>query len=783
MAGVWGGAGLDDDARTAALAALLAEARIGVAVLDRDLRYLAVNELLATITGLPASDHLGRTIDEVVPNLTPEIAVALHRALETGEVVRATVVDSSTPASPDLPRRFEVSYHPLAGADGGFGGLVALVDELTDQSRAMEVLRASEIRYRSLVEATTSLVWTVVPGEPAHTDWFAAIHADDRERVSKAWQTAVREGCTFEAEARIHDGANIRHVVVRAVPVIDDGRIREWVGASTDVTTARRTEAERGAASRRATRLGQVAAALAEARREADVTGVVLEHAMAALDARGGSISLFEPDGERLRLAVATWPDQDIPAAIVDDPTIDRPTLRAARDLVPVFLADREEFRAEFPTVAELIVGVGDEALASVPLLVHGQCLGALSLTWEVARSFSAEDRQFLAALADTCAQAIERARLQEREHRVAETLQLALLPERLADPAGTRSAARYLPGTDGVAVGGDWYDLFDLDDRRIGIVLGDVAGKGVAAAAVMGRLRNALRAYATSIDGPADVLARVDDFAARFGNDDLATIVYAVLDTGTGELRYSSAGHLPPLAIRADGWSGYLQGEPDLPVGVSGPGTRTEHRVRLSPGSTLVLYSDGLVEDRRRSIDDGMALLTSVAGTTSGAGAEETCARLVQALVGDTGGDDDVAVLVLEWDGPPAADRCSAVLPPVVASARRARALVTEQLEQWGETDLVETAQLCVSEIVTNAVVHAGTPVHLEVQLLADRVRVEVGDGGAAPPEKVDADDEDVHGRGIAIVEMLSAAWGVEPLDDGKCVWFELERSTSGAS
>ena len=783
MAGVWGGAGLDDTARAAALAAILESVPIGVALLDRELRYLAVNELLASFVGLSAADHIGRTIHQVVPTLTPEVEAALREAMSTGAPVRGIVIESPTPASPDLVRRFEVSFHPLVGGDGEIAGLVSLVNERTDQARAMAVLRASELRYRSLVEATTSVIWTVVPGEPEHTDWFEAIHADDRDRVSSEWLAARTEGRTFEAEVRIHVGAGLRQVVVRAVPVIEDGRVREWVGTSTDVTATRRTEAEREAASRRATRLGQVAAALAEARREADVTGVVLEHAMAALDARGGSISLFEPDGERLRSAVATWPDHEVPSALLRDPTIDRPTVRAARDLVPVFLADRDEFMAEFPTVAELIAGVGDEALASVPLLVHGQCLGALSLTWEEARPFSAEDRQFLAALADTCAQAIERARLQEREHRVAETLQLALLPERLADPTGTRSAARYLPGTDGVAVGGDWYDLFDLGDRRIGIVLGDVAGKGVAAAAVMGRLRNALRAYATSIDGPADVLARVDDFAARFGNDDLATIVYAVLDTGTGELRYSSAGHLPPLAIRADGWSGFLQGEPDLPVGVSGPGTRTEHRVRLSNGSTLVLYSDGLVEDRRRSIDEGMALLTSIASTTSGVGAEETCARIVQALVGDTGGDDDVAVLVLEWDGPPAADRCSAVLPPVVASARRARALVTEQLEQWGEGDLIETAQLCVSEIVTNAVVHAATPVHLEVQLLTDRVRVEVGDGGAAPPEKVDADDEDVHGRGIAIVELLSAAWGVEPLDDGKCVWFELTRATSGAS
>jgi PAS domain S-box-containing protein len=540
-------------------------------------------------------------------------------------------------------------------------------------------------------------------------------------------------------------------------------------------------EQEREAAAGRTAHLGAVAAALAEALREGDVTRIVLDNARAALGARGGAIALFEPGTDELHFAAVGWPEPEAEEVLRSDLTADRPTTEAARRRVPVFVTGPDDLTRRFPAMVELFARVGDQAIASVPLLVHGDCLGAMTLTWTEPRAFSDEDRQFVAALGDTCAQALERARLYEREHRVAETLQLALLPERLADPDGISSAARYLPGTEGVAVGGDWYDLFDLGDSRLGIVLGDVVGKGVGAAAVMGRLRNALRAYATVVDDPAEVLARVDDFAGRFGSNDLATLVYGVLDTGTGELRFSSAGHLPPLAVRADGYTGYLAGDPDLPVGVSAPVGRTEHRVRFSSGTTLVLYSDGLVEDRKRSLDDGLQLLAEVAAATAGSDADATCDRIVTELVGAAGGDDDVAVLVLQWDGPPSPERCTAVLPPVVASARRARALVTEQLEQWGEDELQETAQLCVSEIVTNAVVHAGTPVQLDVILTADRVRIEVVDGGAAPPERVEADDEDVHGRGIAIVELLSSDWGVERRDDGKCVWFELERTAGG--
>jgi PAS domain-containing protein/anti-sigma regulatory factor (Ser/Thr protein kinase) len=775
MAAAAGGA-LGDDGRAAAFAALLDEAPLGIAVLDRDLRYLAVNELLAAVNGVPAAEHVGRHVREVIPTMRADLEDALRRVLDSGIALRGLQVESVGPTTPGLPRAFELSFLPITG------GLLCVVQERTDQTRAIDVLRTSERRYRSLVEATTSLVWTVVPGQGVHTDWLEQIDPIDQHRITDEWLACQADGRTFEVATRIRTVSGWRDVVVRAVPIIEAGVIREWVGASTDVTTARRVEREREAAAARTAGLGRVASSLTEAMQEDDVARVVLDNAIGVLGATGGAITLFEADRQALRFAAVAWPEEQarrrVAASALD---LDRPASRVARTKEPMFFVDAADLSAQFPAVADLVHEIGDEAMCTVPLLVNGECLGTLTLSWDEARAFPDDDRLFLLTLADTCAQAIERARLREREHRVAETLQRALLPERLADRAGIRSAACYLPGTEGVAVGGDWYDLFDLGDARVGIVLGDVAGRGVAAAAVMGRLRNALRAYATSIDGPAAVLAAVDDFAARFGSDDLATIVYAVLDTGTGELRYSSAGHLPPLARAADGRVGYLGGEPDLPVGVSEPAPRTEHRVRLSNRSTLVFYSDGLVEDRVRSIEEGLDQLAEVALTTHDASAEATCDALVHGLVGDTGSVDDVAVLVLAWDGPPTADRCSTVLPPVVASARRARALVTEQLEAWGLADLVETAQLCVSEVVTNAVVHAGTPVQLDIARLADRVRVEVADGGAAPPERVDADDEDVHGRGIAIVELLSAGWGVDQLDDGKCVWFEL--TTSAAS
>lgn len=1013
--------------RLALLDAVLSSVPIGIAVVDRDLRYVVVNDALAAMNGRAPDDHVGRTITEVLGDDVPALP-AVRQVLDSGVAVVGLHAEATAPHLPDVVRRFSASFHPVREGEEVIG-VACVVAEVTDPEQGLEVLRASELRYRTLVEATTSLVWQVRPGDSPRADWLERIHPDDRDRVSRAWQQAIETKSVFAEECRLSTPrGSIRHVAVRAVPVIEGTTVREWIGSSTDITAARRTEealresearlrlalasggtgtwdwdlstgritwseetaaifgmaledfdgtwdafAERvepedlarleatldvvvpglgvfedelrvhrldgttanvlargqtfpgldgapahvvgvaidltaqrresdrvvqvldsiadgffaldrewrftyvnaraeatmgqrreqvlgrcvwdafpeylgsdyerafrravereevveietrhpardvwfairayptteglsvylrditeeraaalerlrlqrlqEAASERTARLGEIAAALTDVTSPGDVARLVLIHAIAALDARGGAMALVD-DAGALQWAAIEGYDAYGAGSLRESPLeVDRPLTRVVASRLPEFLSNREEMSREFPQVAHVLERLGDQAVCCLPLVAGGRCLGGITLTFREERSFGVEDRLLLAALTDFSAQALERARLYEREHRVAETLQRALLPDRLADAPRVRTAARYLPGTEGVAVGGDWYDVFALDAGRIGIVLGDVAGKGVGAATVMGRLRNALRAFATSIDGPAQVLSRLDDFAARFGADDLATVVYGVLDIGNGELRLSSAGHMPPLLVGADGSTVLLALEPDLPVGVATGDERREHRVRLRAGDGLVLYSDGLVESRSRSIDEGLAALESSSSALHLVDVEAGCSALVEQMVGGTGGDDDVAVLFLRWDGATAEGRCSIVLPPEVASARRARSLVTEELLRWGEGDLVETATLCVSEIVTNAVLHAGTPVQLDIELHPSTVRIEVRDGGAAPPERLDADVESVHGRGVAIVEVLSAAWGVEPSETGKCVWFELERATSAAS
>lgn len=1020
--------GIDEATRLAVLDLLVQAAPIGIGVLDRDLRYRLVNAVLADTNGLAPEAHVGRTVEEVLGPPGVHLAGLLRDVFEREECVSFDF-ETETPAAPGILRRFTVALEPV-GRGGRPELVLATVVERTDSDAAVEVLRASERRYRSLVEATTSLVWTVAPGARSLRAWLESIHPDDRARLEEAWSDCLAGPRTFEEECRVQSRAGVRYIAVRAVPIVEGGEVKEWVGSSTDITTIRlaeqalreseaqlrlavesggmgtydwdldddtltwsaetaaifgirledfggdwasfaalvhpddlreieakvartlagdgtfeaemrvwraggwharvlskgqlvvdetgrshrligmvvdlterrrqaervsqlleglgdaffavdtewrftylnaegarllqrpaedllgrpiwaefpdtggpfeasfreamtedrivdfeamypdlgwfavrafpsdeglsvyfrdidaertaaderrRLEDQRQASAARTARLGEVASALTEALSQEDVARLVLQHARAAIDARGGAVAAFDPEGVELRWVAVEGYEEDQRRKLWGSPLdADRPVTRVVRERAPQFLRSPEDLARAFPGFADLFAAVGDRSLCALPLMAGGRVLGGLTLTFSQPQAFSAEDRLVLTALADTAAQAMERARLYEREHRVAETLQRALLPDRLAAPAGVDSAARYLPGTEGVAVGGDWYDVFDLGEHRLGIALGDVVGKGVAAAAVMGRLRNALRAYATSIDGPAEVLSRVDDFAARFGSDDLATVVYGVLDTGTGELRFSSAGHLPPLLIGQDGHAVFLPQEPDVPVGVAAADGRHEHRVRLEAGATLVLYSDGLVEDRTRSLDEGLAQLATTAAThVAQLELEGACEAVVDALVGPTGGADDVALLLLRWAGPESSDRCRVVLPADVASARRARHLLTEELERWGEAKLVETAVLCISEVVTNAVVHAGTPVALDIVLQADRVRIEVADGGAAPPERVEADPDAVHGRGIAIVELLSADWGVDQRDEGKCVWFELARSgaTSAAS
>ena len=295
----------------------------------------------------------------------------------------------------------------------------------------------------------------------------------------------------------------------------------------------------------------------------------------------------------------------------------------------------------------------GMQAALSVPMLAGGEALGALNLYARTPFAFGALAGEIAQALADQAAVALTNTRLYTEQRSLATTLQQRLLPAHLPEVAGARLTARYHPGTEGINVGGDWYDALVLPGGRVGLVIGDVAGHGIQAATVMGQLRTAVRAYVLDGYGPAAVTRRLDRFIDDLDSECYATCCYLVCDPADGTVRWCNAGHPQPAARAPDGTAWFLDGGVAPPLGVIGSSPLSERRERLQPGSTLLLYTDGLVERREEPIDVGMwRLADALTDAPDDLGA--CCDHLLTKLLTDGRSADDVALIALRLAGRP---------------------------------------------------------------------------------------------------------------------------------
>jgi PAS domain S-box-containing protein len=505
--------------------------------------------------------------------------------------------------------------------------------------------------------------------------WLDAVHPEDRERVERDWRECVGGGKIFDSRYRVRTKTgSYRHYDVRAVPIERDGKIIEWVGASTDVTAQREAEEMRGrlteqlsAAALRTARLQQATSMLAEALTVEQVVEVITEVGRSAIGAERSAVAMLDPDRLRLKTVNPAGlpgtpgaPSGEIP---LDTPSVMTAAIAARR---PLMFESPEALRRYFEGQVDLTLFLShsdERAWVGLPLLSSGAPLGALRFSFIRPRQITDEERVFLEALAGQCALALERASLFEREHTTAETLQRSLLPDRLPAVPGIVLEARYLPVTRNMEIGGDWYDAFRLPDGKLAVAMGDVMGKGLTAAAGMGRVRNALRALALTDPRPAAVLAGLDRlFIATELEEQVTTVAYLVIDPETGDGWAGNAGHLPPLILSTTAPPRLDETAAGTPLGWASP--RRQYQFALPPGNTAVLYSDGLVENRKRGLDKGLDELVSVASQAP-YGVAEDPARLLDYLVDKmlTGyeQDDDVTLLVLhvpERDGPPAAAR-----------------------------------------------------------------------------------------------------------------------------
>ncbi|MEU1595458.1 ATP-binding SpoIIE family protein phosphatase [Streptomyces sp. NPDC005708] len=378
-------------------------------------------------------------------------------------------------------------------------------------------------------------------------------------------------------------------------------------------------------------------------------------------------------------------------------------------------------------------------------------------------------------------AEAAERLRASEREQReTAVTLQRSLLPQELEQPDDLRIAATYQPGGTEAAVGGDWYDVITLGGGRTALVIGDVMGRGVRAAAVMGQLRTAVRAYARLDLPPHEVLQLLDGLAAEIDANQIATCVYAIHDPNEGRLVYASAGHLPIL-VRDESGAVLRADEPTGPPLGTGGWMHTSGSVPLGPGSTAVLYTDGLVERRDADLDEGIESLESALAGATGT-PQVICDRLLRSAGVTAGHDDDVAVLVLQHPARTGSDgdlfrNAALELLGGVEAAPRARAFASGVLTSWRfPTDLHDLGVLAASELVANSLQHGIPPMRLRLRRTDRRLIIEVTDGDDSLPRRRRAEPADEAGRGIAIVATIASNWGSRRTPGGgKAVWCEF--------
>ncbi|WP_327387019.1 MULTISPECIES: SpoIIE family protein phosphatase [unclassified Streptomyces] len=524
-------------------------------------------------------------------------------------------------------------------------------------------------------------------------------------------------------------------------------------------------------------------AILAHARTVNDVTDILKDpQALGHLGAV--SVMLGVVDGGRIHLVAEGQLGTYVPEIEYTRIDAQLPMSEAVRTMQSVFLVSREEFQQRYPDLWQYIEPLSVRSGVYLPLIAQGRPIGALGLLYARDGDFTTEERNLLMALGSGVAQSLQRAILFEQEHDLAEGLQRAMLPRRIPDVPGARIAVRYRSARMGRDIGGDWYDVVPLGEGRVGVMIGDVEGHDTDAAAVMGQLRIVMRAYIVEGHTPGAAMARASAFLRELETERFATCTYAEVDLTTGMARMVRAGHLDPVVRRGDGSVHRVQVAGGLPLGLpprEQPGTGSGYPVtslELHPGDTLLLCTDGLIERPGAEQDAGMREL--MAAVHSGPIDVEELADVLCDLVGDAGGGDDMAMLVLRRRGTPIARGGGPLQqrlePGDTKAPALARHLIRAAVAAWGARHRADEIELAADELMTNALVHTDGGGHVSMRLTAQgRIRIEVEDGSSALPRRREAGDWAVSGRGLMLVDRLADEWGVEPRGGGKCVWCEF--------
>ena len=651
----------------------------------------------------------------------------------------------------DVARNIGLAWHNALLLDERASIVAALHDGLVVSDAEGVVLEVND-RWTELTGFTADQCVGATMPYPWWPD------ADDDAGTLDAAVTALGGGHTEQRVVFRRADGTLFPALVSVSPVVDrgTGERRALVASVKDVTDWEAARADLDAIQRLTSRL-------AAAGDMATIATTTLREVIARTGAEAAFILRLDPGADVLHLVTS----HGTMANVLGERTgyaLDRaaPTIVAVRDGVTVVVSSAEELLERFPDVLPEAEDVGVESVVAVPVRRQAQSLGAIALWSNRPAAFGPRDVAFLEAAAAQYAQTLPRAEGYELEHRASQALQRRLLSDVPVLHERATIATRYQPASTDIAVGGDWYDVVQLDGERLAIVVGDVVGSGIEAAAVMGQLRSALKGIALVTPDPVAVLDTLDHVAAGIGGAPAATVCYVLLDLANGEVRFARAGHLPPLVVSTGprGGAHFLEGHCDLPLGLR-HGGRREATDRLAPGDVLVLYTDGLVERRNTVIDERLEHLRTVAASARDGSIEELVDGLLAGCVGDMRLRDDLAVIAVR-DEPATADRFRRVI-----SARAhelsplRRALLAWLQERRIAEEVVDGVVLAANEAVTNAIEHAygdvlGGAGHVLVVACADDtyVTVEVRDAGRwqARPSHTS------RGRGLSMARQVGA-------------------------
>jgi PAS domain S-box-containing protein len=628
---------------------------------------------------------------------------------------------------------------------------VAMLLELQQKSAE---LRASEERFRAAFEgapigmglSTVNGRWLEVNdalcellGRPQtqllRQPLWDLVHPSDRERERDAVRRLLRDRPLYDqSEKRFmrQDGEVVHAIVSVSLTADSHDRPQGYIWQVVDVTEQRRAEAERAARAEAEAvvqtigKLQQVTEAALKHLELDELLEVLVERVREVFGADVVRILLRDHDDEELFAVGAAAGVDSVRGIAVEIGSALEQVVEHGR---PVTLHELRPGIGLDPAMEAADVS----SLMASALVIGGKVAGVVEVGVRGARRFTLEEESLLILMADRAGLAIQHARAYEREVSNVEMLQRSLLPERLPRVDGVQIAAIYKPGGP-ERVGGDWYDAIPLDGGRVGVAMGDVVGHGIGAAALMGQLRHAMRAYALEGHPPAGVLDRLDRVVLSLDGGQMATLLYLVLDPGKGEVRFASAGHVPPLLIRPDGDADYLQIAPNPPLGVFESLNHREMSTRLEPGATIVLYTDGLVEERGVSIDHGLEALR-LAASQDTCHPAELCERLVAAMLAIHPANDDIAVLALRAL-PTAPQPLHLELPSDPTRLGQMRRDLGRWLREAGaDSDAVEVIQMACHEACSNSMEHgysfgAGS-VLVDAELEDGRVVLTVRDKG----------------------------------------------------